>query len=186
MTIQEAIRKIAVSGLELYCKVCKVDAVDEENRTIDCSPLDGSAPLLGVNLQANQKSAEGVVLFPAMGSYVVVAFINPSVGVVIVYEKIDKVRLKIGETSTLWTEDQVEIAVKDKTVTINSEKVNINGGKYGRLLKAEDFIPKINNLINAFNSHTHTTSEGPTTTPNLVSPVSTLEADKFLDKNVVH
>lgn len=55
MTIQEAIRKMAAAGTEPYCKVCTVDAVDEDARTVDCTPLDEGAPLVGVNLQANQE-----------------------------------------------------------------------------------------------------------------------------------
>ena len=45
MTIQEAIRKMAAAGTEPYCKVCTVDAVDEDARTVDCTPLDEGAPL---------------------------------------------------------------------------------------------------------------------------------------------
>lgn len=37
MTIQEAIRKMAAAGTEPYCKVCTVDAVDEDARTVDCT-----------------------------------------------------------------------------------------------------------------------------------------------------
>lgn len=59
MTIQEAIRKMAAAGTEPYCKVCTVDAVDEDARTVDCTPLDEGAPLVGVNLQANQRVRGG-------------------------------------------------------------------------------------------------------------------------------
>lgn len=184
MTIQEAIRKIAASGLELYCKVCKVEAVDEETRTIDCSPIDGSAPLLGVNLQANQKSEEGVVLFPAVGSYVVVAFMNPSVGMVVLQEKVDKVCLKIGETSSTWTGDRIEIAVKDTTVSINSEKIVMNGGQIGGMLNAEKFISKINELITIFNNHVHTINGS--SVDKIASPFFTLNIGDFKDDRVTH
>ena len=99
MTIQEAIRKMAAAGTEPYCKVCTVDAVDEDARTVDCTPLDEGAPLVGVNLQANQECGEGVVLFPAVGSYVVVSFLGASVAVAVLAEKVDKIDLKIGDTS---------------------------------------------------------------------------------------
>ena len=83
MTLKEAIRVLAMSGAELYCKICTVDAVDVEARTVDCTPIDESAPLVGVNLQASQDSSVGVVLFPAVGSYVIVAFITPAVAAVV-------------------------------------------------------------------------------------------------------
>ena len=50
MTIQEAIRKMAAAGTEPYCKVCTVDAVDEDARTVDCTPLDEGAPLVGAEI----------------------------------------------------------------------------------------------------------------------------------------
>ena len=78
MTIQEAIRKMAAAGTEPYCKVCTVDAVDEDARTVDCTPLDEGAPLVGVNLQANQECGEGVVLFPAVGSLSLIHISEPT------------------------------------------------------------------------------------------------------------
>ena len=41
MTIQEAIRKMAAAGTEPYCKVCTVDAVDEDARAIRLSCPEG-------------------------------------------------------------------------------------------------------------------------------------------------
>ena len=87
-----------MTGSEIYCKVCTVDSVDEKARTVDCTPLDESAPLVGVNLQANQEGDTGVVCFPAVGSYVIVAFITPAVAAVVLCDKIDKARLSIGKT----------------------------------------------------------------------------------------
>lgn len=121
MTIQEAIRKMAAAGTEPYCKVCTVDAVDEDARTVDCTPLDEGAPLVGVNLQANQECGEGVVLFPAVGSYVVVSFLGASVAVVVLAEKVDKIDLKIGDTSAEIMDGQVDIAVRDTTAKISPE-----------------------------------------------------------------
>lgn len=155
MTIQEAIRKIAAAGAELYCKVCTVDAVDEKARTVDCTPIDESAPLLGVNLQANQESEDGVVLFPSVGSYVVVAFTEPSVGLVVLAEKVDKIMLKIDNTSAEIRGGLTNIAVQDTTVKISPEGVVINGGDLGGMIKIEELTRKLNDFIVAFNSHTH-------------------------------
>lgn len=105
-----------MSGAELYCKVCKVDAVDENARTIDCTPLDESAPLLGVNLQADQGQEVGWVQFPAEGSFVVVAFLSANVAVVVLSTEITKSVLAIGNT---------EVAVEDNSVTLTTEKVAV-------------------------------------------------------------
>mgnify|MGYP000810857739 FL=1 len=61
MTLAEAIRRLAMTGSEIYCKVCTVDSVDEKARTVDCTPLDESAPLVGVNLQANQEGGLSLI-----------------------------------------------------------------------------------------------------------------------------
>ena len=118
MTLKEAIRVLAMSGAELYCKICTVDAVDVEARTVDCTPIDESAPLVGVNLQASQDGSVGVVQFPAAGSYVVVAFIDPAVAVVVLCDQIDKVQLDIGRTSA----------------TVTDEGITLNGGRLGGLV----------------------------------------------------
>lgn len=155
MTIAEAIRQMAASGLELYGKVCTVDTVDEDARTVDCTPIDESAPLLGVNLQANQESEDGVVSFPAVGSYVVVSFLEASVAVVVLCEKVDKIALKIGKTTAQLVDGQIDAAVQDITVKITSEGVVINGGNLGGMVKIQELTQKLNEFITAFNSHTH-------------------------------
>lgn len=103
-------------GAELYCKICAVDKVDEDARTIDCTPLDEGAPLLGVNLQADQQQEVGVVQFPAAGSFVVVAFLSPNVAVVVLTTEITKTLLTIGNT---------EAVVEDNNVTLTTEKVTV-------------------------------------------------------------
>lgn len=114
MNIQNAIKQLALSGSEMYLTVCTVDAVDEKARTIDCTPLNEGAQLLGVNLQADQSGEIGVVSFPAVGSDVVVGFLNPAVAVVILTTEITKTILTIGKT---------EAAVEDNAVSLVTEKV---------------------------------------------------------------
>ena len=121
---------MAAGGLEIYCKVCTVDAVDETARTVDCSPLDESAPLLGVNLQANQDGEYGIVTFPAVGSYVAVAFISQSVAIVVLCEQVDKIEVKIG----------------DQTIKMTSEGVVFNGGALGGMVKVGELTTKLNTL----------------------------------------
>ena len=107
---------MAMSGAELYCKVCTVDAVNEDARTIDCTPIDEGAPLLGVNLQADQEQEFGVVQFPAEGSDVVVAFLSANVAVVVLTTEVTKTMLTVGNT---------EAVVEDNSVTLATEKVSV-------------------------------------------------------------
>ena len=116
MDLRQAIQQMAMSGAELYCKVCTVDAVYEDTRTIDCTPIDESAPLLGVNLQADQQQEVGVVQFPAEGSDVVVAFLSNNVAVVVLTTEVTKSMLTVGNT---------EAVVEDNSVTLTTEKVSV-------------------------------------------------------------
>lgn len=130
---------MAASGKELYSKVCMVDAVDEIARTVDCSPIDETAPLLGVNLQANQDSEDGIVQFPSVGSYVVVSFVSEAVAVVVLAEKVDKIMLKIGAT----------------TAELTGGKIIVNGGTLGGLVKIEELHKRLESLEKSYNNHVH-------------------------------
>lgn len=132
MNIRQAIQQMAMNGAELYCKVCTVDAVNEDTRTIDCTPIDESAPLLGVNLQADQEQEVGVVQFPAEGSDVVVAFLSANVAVVVLTTEVTKTVLTIGNTeavvednSVTLTTEGVSVEVKDKTAKIDVDGTTV-------------------------------------------------------------
>ncbi|MEG1673212.1 MAG: hypothetical protein RR298_06810 [Alistipes sp.] len=217
MTIQEAIRQMAAAGLELYAKVCTVDTVDEKARTVDCTPIDEGAPLLGVNLQANQEGEHGVVVFPAQGSYVVVVFLNPAAALVVLAEKVDKIQLKIGDTTAevvdgqidiaikdttaKLTGGQVDVAVKDTTLKMSPEGVVINGGGLGGMIKIRELTAKVNELIDAFNNHTHEIPSGsvavtgsataqanaaPVSVPAITSRHKAVVVSDYEDKKVKH
>lgn len=114
MSIANSIRQLALRGCEMYLCVCTVDAVDEKARSIDCTPINDGAQLLGVNLQADQSGEVGVVSFPAVGSDVVVGFITPAVAVVVLATELTKTVLTIGNS---------EITVEDNAVSLVTEKV---------------------------------------------------------------
>ena len=128
MDIRQAIRMMAQSGAEMYNKICVVDSVDEDARTIECTPIDEGAPLLGVNLQANQEQEDGIVSFPAVGSYVLVGFISPSVATVLMTSEVTKTMMKIGDTEMTIEDGSVKIKVKDSTVEFDGTNTVFNGG----------------------------------------------------------
>lgn len=160
--IAQMIKTIAGNSGEVEARVCVVTAVDVDARTIDCEPLDESAPILGVNLQANQGLATGIVTFPKKGSHVIVAMMNGGMGgCVIATEEIERAEIVIGETSAELTKDGVVL----------------NGGGLGGLVKVEELTSKLNELIDAFNNHTHTlgksavTVAGSATTQSNTAPI---------------
>lgn len=129
MNIQNAIKKLALSGSEMYLSVCTVDAVDEKTRTIECTPINEGAQLLGVNLQADQSGEVGVVSFPAVGSYVVVGFLSPAVAVVVLTTEITKIMLKIGNTEATVEDNSVVLKTQKGSVTLTADnlKLDIDG-----------------------------------------------------------
>lgn len=63
---------------EIFSKVCKVKSVDQEARTADLEPIDGTADLLEARLQASTQQKAGMALIPKVGSLVIASFISPS------------------------------------------------------------------------------------------------------------
>ena len=132
--IKETIRQLAQGGRQSVSLVCTVDAVDKTARTVDCTPLDESAPLLGVNLQANQESTFGVVAFPKVGSYVVVGFVaDGAAGVVLLTDRISA------------DKDGVRVLMGDNTsAELTKEGITLNGGCFGGTVKVEQLTERIN------------------------------------------
>ncbi len=198
--IKEAIRRLAQDGRQTVSLVCTVDAVDKTARTVNCTPLNESAPLLGVNLQANQGSKFGIVTFPKVGSYVVVGFVaDGSAGVVLLTDEIESVEVVISENTAriladkegvrVLMGDDANAKITDKgvvvskgsaTVTVKNDCVTVekgdnakaeftdngvifNGGNFGGMVKVEALTAKLNELITAFNGHTHTLPLGTVT-----------------------
>lgn len=135
--IGQMIKALARQGANIEAQLCTVTAVDAAARTVDCEPLDESAPLLGVNLQANQGLTSGMVLIPKVGSYVIVALMNDGVnGCVIATEEVERMELVIGETRMEVTEDGIVL----------------NGGNLGGMVKVEALTSRINNIENDLNT----------------------------------
>lgn len=131
MDITSAIKSIARQGLEIYLRVCTVDEVYEDSRTIDCTPIDEGAPILGVNIQADQSMEVGVVSFPAKGSDVLVGFINPAVAVVLLTTEITKSVVTIGNSEITVEHNAVSLVTEKVTanITADSLKLNVDGSK---------------------------------------------------------
>lgn len=169
--IRETIRQLARSGRQSVSLVCTVDAVDKMARTVDCTPLDESAPLLGVNLQANQESTFGVVAFPKVGSYVVVGFVaDGAAGVVLLTDEVESIEAVIsGDTARISADkDGVRVIVGDNTsACLTKEGITLNGGGFGGTVKVEQLTEHINAierdinaLKNVFSAWTTTPQDG--------------------------
>lgn len=143
--LRNIIRELAKPDGETVALVCTVDAVDEKARTIDCTPLNEGAPLLGVNLQANQGADYGLWLYPEVGSFVIVGFVaDGAAGVVLSTEKIKQAEVVIGDTSTVIDADGCRIKTANMSAEINANDIIFNGGKLNGLVKIDDLTKRLN------------------------------------------
>lgn len=155
--LRNIIRQLAQPDGETVALVCTVDAVDKTARTIDCTPLNEGAPLLGVNLQANQEADYGLCLFPEEGSYVIVGFVaDGASGVVLTTEKIEAAEIVIGDNSAVIDAKGLRLKTANMSADFNTSDIILNGGDLGGLVKIQELTDKLNELVTAFNAHTHT------------------------------
>lgn len=151
--IREAIKRLAKPDGETAALICTVDAVDKDARTVDCSPINESAPLLGVNLQANQSSNFGVCLFPKVGSFVVVGFVaSGAAGVVLLCDEIESAEIVIGDSSAFISADGITFKVGDTSAKLDENAVTLNGGSLGGLVKVVELTKRLNLIENDINA----------------------------------
>ncbi len=178
--LKDIIRKLSREGDSASIMVGTVSAVYTEARTVDVEPINEDAPVLGVNLQANQEAKLGVVLFPRVGSYVAVAMLSGfSAGVVVLTEDVESIEVNINDGTKLTiSEDGTSLNVKDGiTLDIDDSAATFNGGKLGGLINVEDLTTRlneiekdINNLKTVFNSWMPVPQDGGLTLYNIVLP----------------
>lgn len=66
----------------------------------------------------------------------------------------------------------------------HAESITINGGKLGGLVNVEQLTQKINELVQAFNSHTHQGTHGPTGPP--LKTAQQLNRNDYEDTKIKH
>lgn len=147
--IKNIIKQIATEGSSASLFIGTVSAVDTKTRTVDVEPINEDAPVLGVNLQANQEATLGVVLFPRVGSYVAVAMLSGyAAGVVVLTEDVESIEVNINDGTKLTiTEGGISLAVKDgTTLDIDDSAAVFNGGDLGGLINVADLTDHLNTI----------------------------------------
>ena len=115
----------------------------------------GNITVPDVRLRASEAIEEGQLLVtPAIGSAVIVGSLS-------------------GDLT------QLVILAIDR-----AESIVINGGKLGGLINIEPLTQKMNDLIQAINSHTHQGTHGPTGPP--LQPVKQFNRGDYEDSNIKH
>jgi hypothetical protein len=176
-TIEEIIKQMAKSTLPVQVVVCKVLSVDKSKCIIDAKPVNGNADILDARLKAViTDDANGLIVYPAKGSHVLVNIINNDIKqcYVSLMDKVESAKLTIeGNEMTL---DKNKAVVKWKLV-------EFNGGNLGGFIKIVELVKRINiieALVNALitwaNLHVHTTTApGSPTTPSITPFTQTLQ-----------
>ena len=130
MTIADQIKtlaKQAFKGERIYSEVCTVVSVDETERTCICQPIDDSAEIPKVRLQAIFDQTVGILNVPKVGSYVIVTFIDKRNSFVSTFTELEK-------------------------ILITTDLVEFNGGSLDGMVKVTDLVTKLNNLENDINN----------------------------------
>lgn len=140
----------------------EVAAVDKSARTIDVRLVSDGRTLEGVRLQAVESRTTGLVVFPPVGSAVIVAELEAvqSEAVVIAQAETEAVELDVNGKAALT----IDAA---GAVSLDAEKITLNGEGFGGLVKLpvlQQEIGKISNYLNTL----RTTLSSPSTpvTPN--------------------
>lgn len=131
--LKESLRKIMDSNEEHYAKPCKVLSVDKDNRTCVVEPIDGSAQIPNVRLQATVSQTEGMTLLPKLNSNVLVGFLSKHFAFVCLTDEVDSVLIYSLDVQ-IGQEPQQQ-AVKGDDLNANLEKLNENLSALVDLLK---------------------------------------------------
>ena len=135
---------------------------------ITCTVRFGDIDIAGIRLRASEASNEAQMLFvPKTDTAVIVGSLS-------------------GDLT-----DMVVLAMDA------IDRIEINGGKLGGLVNIESLTSKINELVNAFNSHTHIIPSGsivcgeysnvdPVTAPAVMSKASQFNKSDYEDETIKH
>nr|DAT04903.1 MAG TPA: hypothetical protein [Caudoviricetes sp.] len=136
-------------------RVTILQGIVKEVSGVTCTVEIGSLTVSDVRLRASENQEETQILItPAIGSAVILASLS-------------------GDMTNL-----VVVAVDV------AESITINGGKLGGLINIEALTAKLNELVQVFNSHTHTAPNGPTTPP--TTSANQLQRKDYEDEKIKH
>lgn len=139
MTVMKAMKTSVIPDTNVCIGTVKEVNAREATCTIE---RDGSPELYEVRLNSviDEKITDSFIVFPSVGSYVMVLiFGDKTEGLIVATSKIDKVAIKTGDIS----------------VDVSKSGIVMNGGKLGGLIDIAKLTDKLNSFIEAYNSHTH-------------------------------
>lgn len=157
--IRKSIQKMSSGGRTCSIFTAKVERVDGEVCEVDYEGLR----LTGVRLRAVVNGEEsGVMLTPKVGSYVTVADLGGDMTqlVVIGFSEVESVDITAGG------------------------EIHLNGDSFGGLVKIQELVGDLMNIVTTFNAHTHTVADVVSTPPSL--SMSNIDASALEDTRIKH
>lgn len=160
--IKKAIKTLA-SEVDINTVVCKVSNINTTKNTCTCTPIDGTAEILGVRLMA--ENSKGFLIIPKDGTTVIVNMINTFTGYISMFSEVDKIYLNGDTYSGLVKIDDL-------------------------ITKLNNLENKVNELVLYSQTHIHSGgtimgSTGTGTPPITTNLTPTIKND-LENKNVVH
>lgn len=145
-----------------------IKSVDVHKRT--CTVTIDGADFTDVLLYTiENKDLNGFVFIPTVDSVVLVSRIGASNELYVsMFSEVnrvlltigDKVKISIDDKELRYENDKVSLKVNGEKVELNAEKVVFNGGDNKGIVKIHELTEKINALVDAHNTHTHTLISG--------------------------
>lgn len=89
----DIISEATKTDAEIYSTAAKVIEVDEDEKTCDVEPIDGSAPILRVKLQAGE-SETPFLQIPEIDSFVLVTFLSKETAFVSMFSEIKEIKIR--------------------------------------------------------------------------------------------
>jgi hypothetical protein len=106
-----------------FSLVGTVIEVNEHDRTCDVEPLNGTAVLYDVKLQANENSDTGFVVFPKKGSTVIVTFLNEKTGFVSLFSDPDKTEIVVGGQRIFFNKNGLKLSKQNADLREQLDKM---------------------------------------------------------------
>lgn len=166
--LESTLKRMIDKRIPVSAKAGKVTKVNADY-TCSVEPADGGATYHNVRLRAIVDNNQvGILPKPKVGSWVLFALINNNENdaYVMLYEELDEVLIKC-------------------------DNIKLNGDQYNGLVKVDDLVQVLNNIINRFNNHNHTVpgvqpGSGTATAKPTVSPLTTVQRSTLENNTVKH
>lgn len=128
--IADSIRQLSGTfekdNVEVY--VCTVDSVDTTNNTCSVTVVSGEADIQIPNVLLSSEPNDGFILFPSVGSTVIIGLTTRNLPFVLMFEDIDSMQVTVNNTKFILKDGNIQM----------------NDGSYGGLTKTQELQTQIN------------------------------------------